>query len=278
MQRIGGAISLFRPANGAISFLAIVSAGYIATPDAVPWGRLCLGAFAGMLVGSSGNILNDLLDIAIDRINRPGRALPSGKVSIAAAWTLFAITGVAGLAASLGLGVMPFLISVAAVLLIVLYNLVLKRIPIAGNCAVGVLTGSAMLFGALIAGSVKAGVLPGIFAFLTNVTREIVKDMEDVEGDTAEGVRTFPARAGMNAARMLVSACLVLIGFTVPLPWLLGQVRLPYLAITLGGVVPLLIFFTFVLRFKPAYKVVPTISTGLKAVMIMGIIAFILGV
>jgi geranylgeranylglycerol-phosphate geranylgeranyltransferase len=269
--------SLARPTNGAITFAAILAAGYLAAPGATAWPRVCLGALCGVLIGASGNILNDILDIEIDRVNRPGRALPSGTIGVRAAWILFTCAAVAGLALSSWLGLAAFLFTAVSLLIVVAYDAFLKKIPLVGNAVVGAMTGAALVYGALIGGSAAAGVLPGLFAFMTNATREIVKDMEDVAGDAARGVRTFPVRAGMRAANILVTVCLLVIAAASPLPWVAGLVRLPYLIVTLATVVPLLIFLTFVMRTAPDGHAASRVSAGLKATMVLGIIAFIIG-
>ena len=274
---IVAAISLFRPFNALIAFVAILSAGYIASPDAGQWAGLIAGGMAGALIGSGGNIYNDIVDIRIDRINRPHRALPSGRITPGQATMLYLAVTAAGLVISLCLGIVPFVIASAAAGLMVVYSRYLKSIPIAGNCAVGLLTGGGMIFGAAVAGSIGAGLLPGLFAFLVNTAREIVKDMEDVRGDASEGVRTFPLRAGMHASRVLVSFLFLAVALISPLPWATGFSGNFYIVVIGIAVVPLLILLTFVLWFSREATAIPRVSAGLKTIMILGIIAFVLG-
>jgi geranylgeranylglycerol-phosphate geranylgeranyltransferase len=274
---LAGSVSLVRPVNAAISFLAIMAAGLIAAPGDVPWLRLSGGAAAGMLVGAGGNIFNDILDVSIDRINRPGRALPSGTVTPVFASVLCLIATVIGLAGSWFLGLGEFLVAAGATVLIFTYSRFLKQIPLAGNVVVGVVTGSAMVFGSLITGSFTAGLVPGAFAFLTNTAREIVKDMEDIAGDSAHGVYTFPARFGMRSSKALVSSLLILVILATPLPYLFGMFGGLYLILVLTGVDTLLIFLTFVWWLMPEPSAVRNMSAGLKVAMILGIIAFLIG-
>lgn len=276
-DRIGAAFSLLRPVNAVITFGAIVSAGYIASPDTVRWTGLIAGGMAGALIGSGGNIYNDIMDIRIDRINRPHRALPSGRITPGQAGVLCILTTAAGLVLSLLLGAVPFLIAVSAAVLMTVYSRSLKSVPVAGNCAVGALTAGGMLFGAAVAGSIGAGLLPGLFAFLVNTSREVVKDMEDVRGDASEGVRTFPLRAGMRASRVLVSCLFLAIACLSPVPWATGFSGDFYIVVIGIAVVPLLIFLTFALWFSHSSSAIPRVSAGLKAIMILGIIAFVLG-
>ena len=48
-------------------------------------------------------IVNDILDIEIDRVNRPDRPLAAGKVSVSAAWTAYLATTVLGIVLALSI-------------------------------------------------------------------------------------------------------------------------------------------------------------------------------
>lgn len=277
-DKIQASVALMRPLNASITFCAIVAAGVIAaSPGTVPWWRMIIGGFAGMLLGGAGNVFNDIFDIDIDRINRPTRVLPSGRVTETFASVLCVSLSLSGLLLSWTLGTTVLLLATGAAIVMILYSLFLKQIPLVGNGAVALLTAAAMCYGSLIAGSISSGLIPGFFAFLTNLIREIVKDMEDVDGDTARGVYTFPGRFGLFQAKGLVTVLLLLLLLLSPLPFLSGAYGLGYLYIALVAVDSMLILLTLALWLLPVRRALPGLSAGLKAIMITGIIAFTVG-
>ncbi len=66
------------------------------------------------------------------------------------------------------------------------------------------LTGFAFIYGAIAVNNVRAAFIPAVFAFLINFIREIIKDMEDVEGDKRLGVFTYPILFGFKKAKRMV--------------------------------------------------------------------------
>ena len=56
-----------------------------------------------------------------------------------------------------------------------------------GNITVAFLTGLVFIFGGVVVENPSAAIVPAVFAFLINLIREIVKDIEDVEGDNKAG-------------------------------------------------------------------------------------------
>ena len=69
---------------------------------------------------------------------------------------------------------------------------------------VAFLTGLVFIFGGVVVENPTAAIVPAIFAFLINLIREIVKDMEDVEGDNKAGVITFPIKFGFQKSKILI--------------------------------------------------------------------------
>ncbi len=92
------------------------------------------------------------------------------------------------------------LIVIFAVVLLYYYSARLKRTIIAGNVVVGFMTGMAFIYGGTTVGHVERALIPAIFAFLINFARELVKDVEDIEGDKKEQAVTLPVKYGIRPA------------------------------------------------------------------------------
>lgn len=86
-----------------------------------------LGFLVGFFTSGSANISNDYFDREVDRINQPGRPLPSGRVSVAELWTLSLIFAAVGLAAATLLGPRVLALAAAAWAVALLYNVKLRR-------------------------------------------------------------------------------------------------------------------------------------------------------
>ena len=88
---------------------------------------------------------------------------------------------------------------------LVLYTRIFKRIPLIGNMAVAAVLGIVFLFSeAAFTGTVDTMWTPAWLAFGLTFIRELIKDMEDIEGDKLHGARTFPSVFGVEKSLYLV--------------------------------------------------------------------------
>ena len=149
---------------------------------------------------AGGNTINDYFDYEIDKINRPERPLPRGaisrKVALYYSMLLFAV----GLALAYMINLYAFLLALVAYLTMFLYAWKLKPMPFIGNLVVAGLTGATPLYGAVAVENLGLAAYLALCAFLVNVAREVIKDIEDVEGDMAKGARTLPILWGKKRA------------------------------------------------------------------------------
>lgn len=266
-----------RPVNAVVAFVGIAAACVIAGAGWSDLGRIATAAAAGMLLGSAGNIINDVYDQAIDRINKPRRAVAAGIVSPRAAVIWAVVCAVAGLTLSIPLGSTALLIAAGSAVLMYLYSASLKRVPLLGNITVGVLTGAAFIFGGVAFGNPAAGIVPALFAFFFNAAREILKDVEDMRGDGAHAVRTFPLIAGESAALTFVSVLLVLVMLGSALPFLLSFYSSLYFWVVFFGVDCVLAYVLFAMWNDRSTGNIARLNLLLKYDMLMGIAAIVLG-
>jgi len=220
-MRPAGFFSIIRPANAVVAGLAAIVAYLIATGTIVS-GVLLLMVVV-ILVTAAGNVINDYYDAEIDRINRPDRPIPSGAVSQNAALVYAVVLFVLGILASIA--ITPLCLAIAAFnsLLLVLYAARLKSTPFFGNAAVSYLSASIFLFGGAFAGWTGfVHMLPvAAITFLAMLSREILKDAEDMEGDRAGGADTLPLRIGVKKSALLafVFAIAAVAASAVPYAW-----------------------------------------------------------
>jgi len=197
---------ILRPFNGAMAAAAAIIG--LAIAGGLAPCATALIFLAVFLVTGAGNAVNDYCDRQIDAVNRPGRPIPSGRISPRAAlyysMALFAAGSLlAGLVNSVCL-----LLAVFNSALLILYARSLKATPLAGNVCVAYLTGSTFLFGGAAAGTagLLANCIPFALSFLISMSREIEKDIEDMAGDIAGGARTLPIIAGERLSSALAAA------------------------------------------------------------------------
>ena len=179
-----------------------------------------------VLIAAGGYIINDIFDIATDVINKPDSRIIGKSISVRTAKILYLILFLTGIMISFYLAqhvnnLTLVFIFPAAYLLLFLYSYKLKKTILLGNYVVA-------LFCAFVAGIVLyAEYLSSenmqalelqrknwlyvvfmsymLFAFLSTMFREIIKDIEDIRGDIRMKCRTLPIVAGIKTAKILAS-------------------------------------------------------------------------
>ncbi|PID28081.1 MAG: hypothetical protein CSB55_06085 [Candidatus Cloacimonadota bacterium] len=193
-------IQLIRPFNCLLSLVAVFFGAFYNRQIYFDF-RLLSAGIAAFLIAAGGNAINDFFDIEIDVINCPDRILPSGKISPKTAYIFAVFLFVSGGIASFFIG--NFL-SVATAyfnaLMLFKYSQKWKKLFLVGNLAVAYLSASTFIFGGLASGNVKNATGIAVFAFLISLLREIIKDMEDIKGDSKLSARTMPCILGLETS------------------------------------------------------------------------------
>jgi len=197
-----GLLELTRPVNviaaGVLTFIgSFVAGGVTEEPIAV---AAAVGATA--LAVGAGNAINDYFDREIDRINQPERAIPRGAVSPRGALAFSVVLFAGAVVLALALPRLAIGIAVVNLLALIAYTEFFKGLPGLGNALVAYLVGSTFLFGAaaIEGGEIGPAVVLFVLAAIATLTREIIKDVEDLEGDREEGLRTLPIAIGERRA------------------------------------------------------------------------------
>ena len=228
------------------------------------------------LVSGAGNAINDYFDVRIDSINRPERPIPSGRVKAKEALYFSYLLFTSGTLLAFSINSICGLIALFNSLLLILYAKTLKGTPVLGNLSIGYLTGSVFLFGASVFGfgGVKALSMLFLLAALAITAREIVKDIEDMEGDSQEGADTLPLRIGAKKAGYLAVLIGLLAVILSPLPYLMSILGLRYLYLVfLADLGFLAAIIQLLIRNDPTKS-----SKMFKIAMFFALIAFIAGV
>ena len=220
-------LELARPFTLVAPALGFVSGGLTAVGAAPhePWSLSLLvapltGALMAAVLNGASNALNQVYDLDIDRVNKPARPIPAGRVSVEQAWAF----SVAAYVIALGLAWMVapggrhecFWLVAVAVVCTLIYSIPpfrTKRLGIWANVTIAVPRGVLLK----VAGwsSVKSvmglepwyiGAIFGLFLLGATTT----KDFADMEGDRQGGCRTLPIDYGVVRAAWMISPSFVM--------------------------------------------------------------------
>lgn len=239
---IGAFLSIIRPQNCIIGGLTVIAG--IAIAYSIQFGSsgpglstyldlLVYGYITYFLVAAGGNVVNDIYDIEIDKINRPHRALPSGRMTVKQAWAYVAFLSILGIFFAWFPGrPISALIVIFFEVIGYVYAAKVKTLGLAGNFMVafafafGVLYGSMILAEVLIIPIAYAIPIPSwlffFTAFLILQARETIKGAEDVEGDKLRDVRTIARIYGYKPAAIVAGTLNFLGVLSYVLIWLWG--------------------------------------------------------
>ncbi|MDA3893692.1 MAG: geranylgeranylglycerol-phosphate geranylgeranyltransferase [Salinivirgaceae bacterium] len=250
-----------------------------------------------VLLGAAGYVINDYFDRKIDFINRPNKVIIGNTVHRRFAIILhFTLTGIALFLAIYLSWVLknPIIAAVYFILagIFWLYSTTYKKQFLIGNLVVSFLTALVPLqvayfeliylnaeYGALLLNSgISFKIIFywlaafALFAFLTNLLREIIKDIEDFEGDSSYGCNTIPVVIGVKATKI------VSIVLTLSIIWLLGFLYFKFLNdplskwyLLLAVALPLLVSTLLITKAKTA-KQYHAISWLIKLIMLTGVL------
>ena len=304
MQKLKAWIQIMRPANllilaAAMYFINVFilvpvfdKYGMFFTLNALQFFLLVLST---VLICAGGYIINDYFDVESDAINKPHRHF-IGKIigTVPALRAYWLLTG-AGVLLGLYLSLMVDNIrlvtihGIAAVLLY-FYSASYKRMPLVGNIVVAVLIAiSILLVGAFepaIYKLVRAGdyyaaklcwnfiLNYALFAFFINLARELVKDLEDMEGDGKADMRTTALAWGQQTVKIIAASVLFsLLLYSIYLSWIRDIAQwhmliLFYSIILMLSLAGMIIFLFVSFTKKDFHK----LSVWLKLTMVWGLL------
>jgi geranylgeranylglycerol-phosphate geranylgeranyltransferase len=217
-----------------------------------------------------GNVVNDLKDVSTDRIGHPDRPLPRGEMTARAAAVYAGFLAFSALASAMLVSPRHSAATAIPLLLLVLYARYLKGTPLIGNIVVSLLVAYALLFGGLDAPRIDRLFVPAILAFLLNLAREIIKDLEDKPGDSAAGIATT-ATLPPSAIKTILFSTSTLYLFLLFIPYVLNHFGNLYALISTVVIIPLQIFW--IILFTKKEPRLSLISLMIKLEMAAGLLA-----
>lgn len=207
MKKLKATWELMRLEHGIMIFIGILIGSVISLEgfDISFWDKFILTFFTALFLEASTFALNDYFDLEIDKKNkRMDRPLVRGDLKPRTALILFAVFFPLGIICSFFVNITCFVIALITALLAVLYDLYMKKIKLVGNFYIAYVMAIPFIFGAVAVIPSKGlsfNIDPSVFvlaliAFLAGSGREIMKDVQDFEGDQKKGVRSFPRYIG----------------------------------------------------------------------------------
>ena len=253
---------------------------------------------ASVLIAAAGYIINDYFDLNIDAINKPDKVVVNNIIS--RRWVIIwhLLLSLAGVyltfhALSFHLFWHIMLANLFSVLLLWFYSTTLKKKLLIGNLLISILTAWVIFiiflskFGLknvyhlehkdLYARFLRLAILYAGFAFIISLIREVIKDIEDMEGDINYGCRTMPILWGLNASKVFVAVWLIVLIVTLIILQLYVIQFSWWISITycfVFIVAPLLYVFKKLFTARNA-KDFHQLSTYVKLVMLTGILSMI---
>jgi 4-hydroxybenzoate polyprenyltransferase len=252
--------------------------------------------FSTICIAAGGNIINDIYDIDTDGINKPDKIIVGKSISEKTAFNLFIILNVLGV----GLGFFVsyavgkselFSLFVIISALLYVYASYLKQMFLVGNIIVSALVALSIIIVGIF--ELIPAITPenqgiqlaffrilldyALFAFIINLIREIVKDIEDFEGDYKSGMHTIPIVIGKEKATKF----LFLLSF-IPLGTVIYYVNsnlykqpIAVLYFLIFIIAPLIYLSILIFNAKTK-KDFHVISNLLKLVMLFGMLSILL--
>jgi geranylgeranylglycerol-phosphate geranylgeranyltransferase len=255
-----------------MGILALLLSVLIATGTSISsyWADIVIAAVVVFFFVAGGNSLNDYMDREVDKVAHPKRPIPSGRLKPNTARTISIYCFAAALIASFFLSfIEATLIVVAAVALMLMYELSTKKKGFSGNLTIGLLTGMIFIFGGAVVGMIDRTIIIGLMAGLATLGREIVKDIEDMEADFDRN--TLPKRIGKRRAGLAGSIAFVAAVALSPVPYLTNMFGPGYLLVVLAA--DAIFIYCSIVHFRN-----PTRGQQFaKYAMLVALVAFLIG-
>lgn len=288
----------------ALFYLTLVNPIYFNNPDffnSFKTRHFWLLMASSLLIAAAGNIINDYFDRNIDEINRPQKKIIDKLIKRRWAIVMHILFSLLAIGTGFYIDSQTPVFwlgfsNLICVLLLFAYSISLKKKLLVGNVLISLLTAWVILvcflcyyrslncptcdqfeWEAQLRRFIRISFLYAGFAFVISLVREVVKDMEDVEGDKKYGCHTIPIAWGIKAAKVFVAVWLVvligMIGVVQIYVWHLGWYWSVLYSIVLL-IVPL-IWILHKLRKANVPKDYHALSTAVKLVMLAGLLSMI---
>lgn len=254
---------------------------------------------ASILIAAAGYIINDYFDLDIDQVNKPTKVVVNAIIS--RRWVIFWHMSLSLIGIYATIYALDFhnfwhlvLANMCSVIFLWIYSTSLKKQLLIGNILISVLT--AWVIGVLYFSKYpldalntitqpnpqnirffRLTILYAAFAFVITLIREVIKDMEDLEGDRKYGCKTMPIVWGLNVSKtfvavwmvVLIAALVLLQLYVIPMGWWASIAYCLCLVVA-----PLILAFKQLFKAKSAADF-HRLSNIIKFVMFTGIVSMV---
>lgn len=261
-------IQIIRPVNALMSGVSVIILTVALGKSLLDYAVL-IGFIVTFLTTTGGNVLNDYFDREVDLINHPERPIPSGKIkpssAVVYAGALFSIS----IFASIFISLIPFLVDIAAILLLYTYESKTKNLGIYGNITISVLLLMLFLFTGSIFNTYELPFILGMMAFFATLGREITKDVEDMAGDFNR--LTLPKKIGKKKALLSAMIFYFMAVIISPLPYIFHYFGISYVYVVI--VSDILFIYSAFEQFRSPHRG----QNMAKYAMVVGLVSYIIG-
>ncbi len=237
-------LRISRVPNLVITFVSFALGAFIANKHSFQFLQHTIFWAVGIgivLIAAGGYWINDVYDFRIDRINKPERTVINTLLSVKKVVTVHIVMHTILFVSLVFITQKLMLIMIGAALLLFIYAAWLKRTTLLGNVTVAFLTALVIMMAGFIYTFNAALVWTAIFAFQINLIREIVKDIEDIEGDVKFNLQTLPIQIGIFRTRIIMYILYLFLLVCCWMPFLLQDI----LNTTVSVLYIILSFFLF---------------------------------
>ena len=274
--RLKSFLMLCRPLNVVIGMFSIFIGAFI-TGTIQPLLKVIFACLSGGFIAAAANVINDYYDVEIDKINKPHRPIAAGIITPKEGFVYAMILYIPGIVLGYLVNWLAFIVSVFSSALLFLYSYRLKRTVLWGNLAVSLITALAFIYGGIAVNRLGFALIPATFSFFYHLGREIIKDVEDVEGDRADNIETLPIKYGAKRALHLATGIYIFLIVLTLIPFIFKIFGSYYLIIVLF-IVDFIIGYVLVSSWKnPASSNLSRLSLILKLNMFAGLLAIYAG-
>jgi 4-hydroxybenzoate polyprenyltransferase len=248
---------------------------------------------ASVCIAAAGYIINDYFDVNIDLINKPERLIIDRYIKRRWAIVLHIIFSFAGFVLSCYVGYrlrnlyIPFF-NLIAIVALWFYSTTFKKKLLIGNVLISLLTAWVILILPVAEYNfqitsydiywrrlLKLSFIYAGFAFIISLIREVIKDMEDMNGDVKYGCTTMPIVWGLQVSKVFTAVWIVVLAVSIAAIQLY-VIQMGWWFSALYSLIAIIIPLLWVLRKLYAAqspKDFHTLSTAIKMIMLTGILS-----
>ncbi|WP_396636708.1 geranylgeranylglycerol-phosphate geranylgeranyltransferase [Maribacter sp. R77961] len=237
--------------------------------------NLFIIVFASALVIASGYIINNFYDAEKDLINKPRKSMLDRLVSQRFKLTTYFVLNFFAVIAASYVSFRAVFFFSAYIFGIWFYSHKLKKLPFIGNFVSATLAITPFFAVFVYYKNFESVIfVHAIFLFLLILSREMIKDLENISGDLAQNYKTIPIIYGVKISKLLIG---ILVVFTlIPSLLLIFKFDIGYMYYFFGFCVALLLFFLLLLPKAATKKHYIWLHNILKLIIVTGVFSILL--